>query len=214
MTLIKKGSGALARAVANSQRTVDARVVSRRERLMLLIDVSPSMASRWYDEALGASEALIHASGPTSAIGILPFGGRFDRFPPTPPTHARHPLHLRLAELRADPLPARSDGTAYTPAITVGCDMVTSEPAEVRRLVLLSDGAPEDLDEALSAASGAARQSVVIDTVLCGRDSAAAEQTLREIAQRTGGVYMRAADTAALRRSFLALEARVRGLLK
>lgn len=221
------GAGALAAAVQKDADRQRGEPLPITEALVLLLDASPSMddmlpgsGTTRYHVMLEAAQALADASHAMSAIGLAFFADSVNARHGMAPTVLRTALTQTLKRARKDRVPG--SGTAFGPALDHGRGLALERQVGLRRLVLLSDGDDNAVElyghgtAWRSAAHRCADARVIVDTVYVGdvheRGSRGAE-TLAAIAQITGGVTMLAADAKALRRAFLALEARARGLL-
>jgi hypothetical protein len=67
--------------------------------------------------------------------------------------------------------------------------------------MLISDGEQTDGDACFSQANEYKRREIVVDTVHIG-DSARGEETLKKIAQITGGMYLKFKDVASFSQNF------------
>jgi hypothetical protein len=91
--------------------------------------------------------------------------------------------------------------------------IATHKWGAVKRIIFMSDGEDAGHPETLfSAVSDCVASKIIIDTVMFG-SSPEGEATLRKMSSRTGGIFCLAKDAATLRRTFLLLEGKARGLL-
>lgn len=184
--------------------------------VMLLIDVSPSMAALDFTpDRLGAARRFAEQvldRRPGDRIGLVTFASR---------TALRCPLTRDHAAVRAairDLVPGEErlgEGTAIGAAIVTATERLAQGDAGDRLIILLSDGASvrEQVDPGEAAALAASRR-VHIHAVGIGSGGAVPYPTefgpvdvvlpldaeaLRAIAARTGGQYYPAPDDAALR---------------
>ncbi|NBO93428.1 MAG: VWA domain-containing protein [Planctomycetia bacterium] len=189
--------------------------------VMLALDTSGSMSERDFDfggEMISRLDAVRRvfppfvAGGslngrrfdgrPTDLIGLLRFAGRPEVICPLTLQHET--LLGMLDTLRPDPDP----GTNLADAVTLGLARLHTAGPRRKLLVLLTDG--EDNERRtrsgwspLQTGTLAKSLGVVIYTIDAGPDSSQAarllaRQTLEELAEMTGGVYLPVKDTAAL----------------
>lgn len=183
--------------------------------LMLAVDLSRSMeeedfkiGNNWVDRLVAtkkvAGEFIERREG--DRIGLILFGER--AYLQTPLTFDRETVKTLLYE-SAIGLAGRS--TAIGDAIGLGIKRLQNRPSENRVLILLTDGANTAGEiEPVRAAELAARKGVKVYTIGIGADEIIVrsffgsrrvnpsrdldEETLRAIADKTGGRYFRARD--------------------
>jgi hypothetical protein len=154
------------------------------------------------DVAREAAKGLVEASK-RSMIGIVIFHSRADLV--CEPTLNTNPaLQQGLASIRSMGM------TEIAGGIRVSIDSLRRAHTKLRRIILLSDGCATG-DDPMIAAQEAKNLSIIIDTVAFGDN--ADRDTLRAIAELTGGVLKEANDAASLIKEMLMLEAGIRGLL-
>ncbi len=187
--------------------------------LMLALDLSGSMETPDFEVQGRAVERLSVVREVAKhfvdqregdRLGLVLFGSR--AYLQAPITLDRTTLVEMLDEAE---LGLAGEETAVGDAIGLAVKHLRERPAEERVLILLSDGESnagvlEPLDAADIAAaegvriytigvgSGAQRVRTPFGTRLVAGDGSLDEATLKEVAQRTGGLYFRARDTAGL----------------
>lgn len=213
MTALVKTSNSLRAAIENDKKAQMVKP-ARGEALVICLDCSGSMkgatpgAPSRLHAAIEAARNLMGASGPTSKIGAVAFSDYVHEQIgiATPRYLAREKLSSFLKH---------DGGTVFCRALDAAHTMlVPTERSELRRIVLLSDGEdyPEHRAELLAVLDKLSMGGVIVDTVAFGTE--AGRELLQEISKKTGGTFKEAKDAASLTKQFLALEARVRGLLK
>ena len=187
-----------------------ARVPSKDATVILCIDTSGSMRARDVEPtrseaASAAARAFIDSVPDGTQIGIISFSSTADVV--SPPTS-----DLDAARDAVDRLPAPEGGTAIGDAIGLAQQQM---PKTGRRIiVLLTDGVNNLGRDPVQAAQDAAAHSILIETVGVGSNDSGQiipgtneladldAQTLRTIAQTTGGQYAEARDAGSLREAF------------
>jgi Ca-activated chloride channel family protein len=194
--------------------------------IALALDISGSMASLDFEpqNRLEAAKGVIDdfvGKRPYDQIGLVVFASNaFNQSPPT----VDHNVLLRLlnrtqlaTELGID------DGTAIGMGLANAANMLKDSQADSKVVILLTDGVNNagQIDP-LTAAEAANSLDIKVYTIGMGRpgqvlvpavdvfgreqvvyqESALDEETLREIAQVTGGRYYRAIDTAELQQIY------------
>lgn len=193
--------------------------------LMLCIDISGSMnetdlysgnsqATRMSVVKYVARDFVSRRVG--DRIGLIMFGSK--AYVQSPLTHDHETVQHFLDEARVG-LAGRS--TAIGDAIGLGVKRLRERPAESRVLVLLTDGEnSEGAIDPLEAARLAADNNIRVHTIGVGsestggllgralgmRNSELDEETLRSIAQQTGGEYFRARDQRELEEIYRAID--------
>jgi Ca-activated chloride channel homolog len=227
--------GALALLVVGVARPHVVRDVTRDEAtIVLAIDTSRSMAATdvqptRFAAAKQAALAFLDEVPDNYSVGIVAFSTSAD--PVLPPTTDREAARTALAELRL------GSGTAIGTAITRSVDLARDRPDEQAKpqaggrspaaVLLLSDGAQTAGDiRPGPAAQRARRLGVPVSTVALGTGNAVVEvprpgglkervvvapdvQTLRGIAQTTGGSFSEAPSAARLRSVYRELGTRL-----
>jgi Ca-activated chloride channel family protein len=186
--------------------------------IMLAVDLSGSMqtpdmrsgrhtVSRLTAVKEVAGEFIKHRAG--DRLGLILFGD--EAYLQVPLTLDRNTVRALLDEAQ---IGLAGQQTAIGDAIGLAIKRLRDEPVKNRVLILLTDGASNAGNvDPLKAADLAAREGVRIYTIGVGADEAVMqgpfgmqqlvggdldEDTLRAIAQKTGGRYFRAADVATL----------------
>lgn len=197
---------------------IDTMPVTGRD-LLMAVDISGSMDTQdmvWQDRAVNRLEVVKHVAGEFlqrrrgDRVGLVLFGSR--AYLQTPLTFDTETTATLLDESEIG-LAGRE--TAIGDAIGLAVKRLREDAASERVLILLTDGANTSGEvQPLQAAEFAARQGLTIYTVGVGADEMMVqdffgsrvvnpsadldEDTLRAIAERTGGVYFRARDAQGL----------------
>ena len=187
--------------------------------LLLAVDISGSMDTQdmvWKNRAVNRLEVVKHVAGEFlqrrrgDRVGLVLFGSR--AYLQTPLTFDTETTATLLDESEIG-LAGRE--TAIGDAIGLAVKRLREDASAERVLILLTDGANTSGEvQPLQAAEFAARQGLTIYTVGVGADEMMVqdffgsrvvnpsadldEDTLRTIADRTGGVYFRARDAEGL----------------
>lgn len=209
--LFKKGTS-LASAVAKDS-SKPTGTASATETLMVVLDTSGSMrtevagARSRMHAAISAGDGLIAASSQLSHIGAVAFNSEVAEI--IPPNTIRGLLREKLPGFHK-----HEGGTAFAPALKAAiAQILVHRWGTVKRIIFLSDGEDMgdlyDLNREVEVCVGA---KIIIDTVFFG-DTEEGQATLKMMSDKTGGIFVHAKDADQLRKSFLALEAGVRGLL-
>ncbi|MCS7235278.1 MAG: VWA domain-containing protein [Armatimonadota bacterium] len=222
--------GALAAvAVGLARPTLPLHLPVREAAVALSIDVSGSMRSQdmrpnRLEAAKEAARAFVRRLPADAAVALVAFAGTAELLQPLTRDHGR--VLRALDDLTFRPRTAIGEGlleavAALPGRVRVQAGLAQALPAPRTRavVVLLSDGRSNTGADPLEAAEVARRQNVVVYTVGIGdpapRDGLWTiggpldEQTLKEIARRTGGQYFHAASGAALSRVYRELAYRV-----
>jgi Ca-activated chloride channel family protein len=195
--------------------------------LLLAVDVSGSMRLRDFrvnNRIVTRLEATKHVATEFiqarkgDRLGLILFGRQ--AYLQTPLTFDRRTVSILLGEAF---IGIAGNETAIGDAIGLAIKRLRDKPAESRVLILLTDGAnTAGAIDPLRAAALAAREGVKVYTIgigadrdggrslfSLGRQSAASsldEDTLRNIAQSTGGQYFRARNTLELNEIYRTLD--------
>lgn len=207
----------------------DERTVPTRGRdLMLALDISGSMETPDFEVQGQAVDRLsivravaksFVAQREGDRMGLVLFGSRAYLQAPLTLDHETLSQMLDEAELGL-----AGEETAIGDAMGLAVKHLRRRPADERILVLLSDGANNSgVLEPLEAAEIAAAEGVRIYTIglgagaqmvqtpfgnrLVAGNNPVDEETLRAVAQQTGGVYFQAQDTASLIRAHEQIDA-------
>ena len=180
--------------------------------VVLVIDVSGSMQATDYppnrlESAKNSAEILINSLQPKDNVGIVTFESGA--------TTAAYlsPYKDMVIEKLRDILP-REGKTAIGDGLSLGIDMATSVPNKKKVVILLSDGVTNagviSPNEAVTFAKSNNIQVYTVglgtkDKVILGYDyfgnpqyADLDEDTLKAIAQQTGGKYFKSVDTSTL----------------
>jgi Ca-activated chloride channel homolog len=205
--------------VGFAQPAAAVQVPRERATVIIAVDVSPSMGAEDVppDRLAAAREAahdFVDLLPPEFNVGLVAFAGNAQVV--VAPVTDRGALRAGIDRLAVGTTVARP-GTAIGDAITASLQAVRTVDAEAAeepppaRAVVLSDGANTAGVEPSSAADEAAAAEVPVDTISIGTPDGAIDQdgarqavpvngeTLREVADRTGGSYHEAATATELR---------------
>jgi Ca-activated chloride channel family protein len=193
--------------------------------IVLALDISGSMAALDFkpDNRLEAAKQVIYEftlERKYDRIGIVVFAR--EAFSQSPPTFDYEVLHHLLSSVELAPVLGVEDGTAVGMGIAQAATMLQESNAKSRVIILLTDGVNNaGLIDPVTAAQAAAALEIKIYTIGMGKpgqvpfpvdtifgrrtqliESEIDEDTLREIADKTGGLYYRATDTDGLRKIY------------
>jgi Ca-activated chloride channel family protein len=194
--------------------------------IMLAVDLSGSMQTpdmRSGGQAVSRLAAVKEVAGgfiqhrAGDRLGLILFGD--EAYVQVPLTLDRNTVRTLLDEAQ---IGLAGQQTAIGDAIGLAIKRLRDEPVKNRVLILLTDGASNAGNvEPLKAADLAAREGVRIYTIGVGADETVVqgpfgmqqlvgsdldEDTLKAIAQKTGGRYFRAADVAMLTQIYASLD--------
>jgi Ca-activated chloride channel family protein len=190
--------------------------------IVMALDISGSMAALDFEpqNRLSAAKQVIDefiTRRRYDRVGLVVFAR--EAFSQSPPTFDYEVLRRLLAEVELAPELRLEDGTAIGLGLAQAASMLAESDAQSRVIILLTDGVNnagqiDPLTAAQAAAAldikiytvGAARPGQVpipFDDPFLGRttrlvESEIDEETLRRIADQTGGLYFRAKDTVGL----------------
>lgn len=197
--------------------------------IALALDISGSMASLDFEpqNRLEASKQVIGdfiAERPYDKIGLVVFA--HEAFNQSPLTLDHNMVSRSLDQIELAGEMGLDDGTAIGLGIANAASMLTNSDAESKVIILLTDGVNNagQIDP-LTAAEAAKAVGIKVYTVGAGRpgqvpvpvqslfggsqivyqESALDEETLRQVADVTGGRYFRAEDTEGLRAIYEAI---------
>lgn len=191
--------------------------------IALALDISGSMASLDFEpqNRLEASKQVITdfiAERPYDKIGLVIFAQESFSQSPLTLDHNMVTRSLDQVELAGDL--GLDDGTAIGLGIANAANMLTNSDAESKIIILLTDGVNNSGQiDPLTAAEAAKALRIKVHTIGAGRpgqvpvpvqslfggsqivyqESILDEETLRQVADITGGQYFRAEDTEGLR---------------
>ena len=198
--------------------TTDAREILRGEGIdiTLALDISGSMAAYDFDpiNRIEAAKRVIHEfieRREYDRIGLVVFAS--EAFVHSPPTVDHDALLFLLEEVNLASVLRLHDGTAVGMGLAAAANMLKDSETESKVVVLLTDGVNNSGDiDPLTAATAAETLGIRAYTIGMGNpdDMLGAlrsgyirgdldEETLRQIADTTGGRYFRATNTEGLR---------------
>ncbi|RME98220.1 MAG: VWA domain-containing protein [Chloroflexi bacterium] len=185
--------------------------------IAIVLDISGSMAALDFDpNRLGAARQVIHNfidSRQYDRIGLVIFAS--EAFSQVPPTLDYQVLERVLDETQVSWDIGLDSGTAIGLGLANGANMLRDSEADSRVIILLTDGANNSGQiDPLTAAQVAKALDIRVYTIGAARPGPAAlpfpdgrieyrdseidEETLKEIADITGGLYFRAEDEVGL----------------
>lgn len=185
--------------------------------ILLAVDLSQSMEARDFRDAEGRAQSRLDAvkavvadfvrRRPQDRLGLIVFGSA--AYPQAPPTMDHGTLSYLLDATRAG---MAGPHTAIGDAIGLSIRLLQAAPEQDKLVILLTDGndtgsvVPPDRAAALAAA-----QHITVHTIGIGDPGATGEDkvdfdTLRAIADTTGGTFHSAADRAALEQVYATLD--------
>ncbi|MDN6874927.1 VWA domain-containing protein [Pseudomonas citronellolis] len=185
--------------------------------LMLALDISQSMETRDYAgpdgqkvDRLSAVKGVVRdfiARRKDDRIGLIVFGT--GAFPQAPPTLDHASLSTLLDEVG---IGMAGPNTALGDAIGLTIKLLADAKEQEKVLILLTDG--NDTASAITpdhAAAMARERGIVVHTIGIGDPAASGEakvdlDSLRGIAQSTGGRFFRAGDSGALQQVYATLD--------
>ncbi len=209
---------ALARPQAGSARQV---ISGEGVDIAIVLDISGSMAALDFEpNRLGAAKQVIRdfiQERQYDRIGLVIFAT--EAFSQVPPTLDYNVLERILDETQVSWDIGLDSGTAIGLGLANGANMLRDSAAESRVIVLLTDGANNSGQvDPLTAAEIAQALGIKVYTIGAARpgpaplpfpdghveyrDSEIDEETLRQIADITGGLYFRAEDDRGLRQIY------------
>jgi Ca-activated chloride channel family protein len=198
--------------------TTDAREILRGEGIdiTLALDISGSMAAFDFDpiNRLEAAKQVIYEfieRREYDRIGLIVFAS--EAFVHSPPTVDHDALLFLLEEVNLASVLRLHDGTAVGMGLAVAANMLKDSESESKVIVLLTDGVNNSGDiDPLTAAAATETLGIRAYTIGMGNPDDRLgplrsgfirgdldEETLRQIADSTGGKYFRATDTDGLR---------------
>jgi Ca-activated chloride channel family protein len=193
---------------------------------VIALDISGSMAALDFEpqNRLGAAKQQVdnYISGRRyDRIGLVVFAR--EAFSSSPPTFDYAVLRRQLAEIELATELGLDDGTAIGLGLAQAAAMLQESDAQGRVIILLTDGVNNagQIDP-LTAAQAAAALDIKVYTIGAARpgmvpmpvndpwfgpttqmvESEIDEETLRRIAEETGGLYFRAKDSAGLQQIY------------
>jgi Ca-activated chloride channel family protein len=189
--------------------------------IAIVLDISGSMAALDFEpNRLGAAKRVITDfinQRQYDRIGLVIFAT--EAFSQVPPTLDYNVLERILAQTQVSWNIGLDSGTAIGLGLANGANMLRDSDADSRVIVLLTDGANNSGQiDPITAAEIAKALDIRVYTIGAARPGPAAlpfpdghieyrdseidEETLRQIADITGGLYFRAEDTAGLQKIY------------
>lgn len=165
--------------------------VEPRPGLVIMLDVSGSMAGQKLADAVSAVRRVLEVLDPRIDVGLIAFNDSVALL--VPPTSNRTMVEAALARLEA------AGGTMYRYPMISAYSMlrVYREHGLPAYLVIVSDGIPADAEDAVRLAGMYALEGIKIHAVLIGSE-AMGQGILEEITGPTGGQVYNIADTSRL----------------
>lgn len=180
--------------VAVSLRAEEAPAAERQVSLMLLLDRSCSMSGEKLAAAQNAARRLVASLRPDDELGLVVFGSRVE-----PLERRRMTDEGRQAMLAAIEQLSVDGSTNISGALSEGSRLLRGAPG-VRRMVLVSDGQPNEGDispDGLARLAGAAHdEGITLTTLGVGADYDG--PLMQQLAERGGGMYGYLASAAML----------------
>jgi tight adherence protein B len=171
---------------------VEAANLGQAKSVVLAVDRSESMKGRSLTDATAAARAFVRAKRPGDRIEVIGFGR--DALPLSRFSSTSLDATAALAGMRVDTRP----GTALWDGVVRSAKALEREDQPGRVLVLVTDGrdvsSTATLDTAIAAVQRA--HASVYAVGIAGHDFTPAP--LRELASRTGGLYLQASSTSEL----------------
>jgi len=172
---------------------------NQKETLVLLLDRSGSMAGERIDALKKATELLVNE------VDFTKYNMSIHFFPP---------LQSSLLKIGNPFVIINEVNSVMTGGNTPMAEAIDKVIGECQRAILVSDGEPTDNPLALlKRMKENCAKMPIIDCVHIG-DSPRSEETLRTIAQETGGTYQKFTDLEKLKKSFKYLSPKYYGLLR
>ena len=193
--------------------------------IALALDISGSMASLDFKpkNRMEAAKQVISNfidERQYDRIGLVVFAR--DAFNQSPPTTDHHVLERLLTQVKLSTDLKLDDGTAIGMGLANAANMLKDSPVKSKVIILLTDGVNNagQIDP-LTAAEAAKALGIKVYTIAAAKtgevpvpqqgifgprvvyqQSEIDEQLLRDIAEKTGGLYFRAEDTAGLQKIY------------
>ncbi len=143
------------------------------------------------DSAAGAIEILDERD----FVGVVSFSNSARRVISIAPNNQAETTRSKIASITS------SGGTNIAPALNMAGEMLGSVDTNSKHIVLLSDGESQHANSLPEIAQKLSDQGVRVSTIAVGDD--ADEETMREIARISGGIYYRVRNPSVLPRVFL-----------
>jgi len=207
-------------AMARPQQSLRRPVAQQGIDILLALDISSSMAATDLDPARPEASRLAFAREAADRfvaarrqdrIGLMAFAR--DARLVCPPTVDHRSLRELLAEVQIVELGSTQDATGIGTALARAALQLADSPSPSRVVILLTDGEETVATTSASAsihpqeaAALCGEEGIRVHTIAAGPDAAAAEATLRTVADTTGGMAFTARDATALDQVYRAIE--------
>ncbi len=174
--------------------------------MVLAVDISGSMGTEDFEPSnrLTAAKVVMDnfiTQRHFDRIGLVVFAR--DAFQQAPPTLDHDILQVLLEEIQLAPDIGLEDGTAIGEGLAAAANMLRQSEARSKIIILLTDGVEEGgVLAPVTAAEAVGSLGIQVYTIGMGQRESIDEETLREVAQATGGAYFYAGDTETLQRTY------------
>ena len=170
--------------------------------VVLVLDSSGSMrrtimgSSRSQQEIANESAAgAIEILDPRDMVGVVSFESSAREVVPIGPNDQPASARARIESISS------SGGTNIAPALKMAREMLESVEATAKHIVLLSDGESQNPELLPGMARELGQLGIKVSTIAVGDE--ADEQSMRQVAALSGGVYYRVSNPSVLPRIFL-----------
>lgn len=177
-------------------------VVSAHAAVVLVLDSSgsmkrPVMGSSRSQQAVANNSAAgaIEVLDPTDLIGVVSFSSSPKLVVPITKNDDPERIQSGIQSI------ASGGGTNLAPALRMALEQLETVDASSKHIVVLSDGESENAQRLPALAQEIGATGIKVSTITIGDD--ADEQSMRQIATSSGGVYYRVVNPAVLPRIFL-----------
>jgi tight adherence protein B len=194
-TLTENGNGVVG---------LTARNLGHAKSVVLAIDRSRSMAGRSFLDAVMAARAFVADKSASDQVAIVAFGSRALKL-----TGFSSATIDAQAALRTVDVDSRS-GTALYDALRLSAQMLATQGARGRVVVLLTDGHDVSSSSSFADAVAAAHVAGAVVYPIGIATDANSTDVLRRMAHETGGTFHRAASSSALRAIYAGIAAELR----
>jgi len=166
--------------------------------LVLVVDTSGSMAGSAIEDARAAAKALVASLRDNDRIAIVTFDSRAEVLVAASTLKAagRKAIGDRIDHMQARGTTDMASGMAAAVA-----QMGGAPPDSIRRIVMLSDGVPNDATNILGYADSLRASGIALTTLGFGLEYD--ETLLGQLAQATGGSFHRVGEGEALAQAFV-----------
>ncbi|RMG88379.1 MAG: VWA domain-containing protein [Chloroflexi bacterium] len=174
--------------------------------MVLAVDISGSMGTADFEPSnrLTAAKAVMNnfiTQRHFDRIGLVVFAR--DAFQQAPPTLDHDILLVLLEQIQLAPDIGLEDGTAIGEGLAAAANMLRESEAISKVIILLTDGVEEGgVIAPVTAAEAVGALGIQVYTIGMGQRETIDEETLRQVAQATGGAYFYAGDTEALQHTY------------